>query len=193
MLSVTLTLTLSFFRVGSFCSAFWIWLCSVAVSFTLPPVVVADGPAVLGVGDVPALEPMAPAVVPDCCVVVLGVVAPVTPPVVVGVLVPDCAVAGPWPAMLVSLEALPVLCGALDGFSPVAGLADAVAEELVVPVWLGVPAVPAFEDVVVELLGGAVADVLGSCPALALDVVVFDCEAIVSELVVVVLPVVLDA
>ena len=95
--------------------------------------------------------------------------------------------------MLVSLDAVPVLWGALDGFSPVAGFAEALAEELAVPVWFGVAVVLALGDGVLELLCGAAADVLGVCPTLVPGVVALDCEAIVLELVVVVLPVVLEA
>jgi hypothetical protein len=92
VLSLTFTLRLSLCNVGSFWSAFWIWLCRVAVSLTLTPVVAVEGaPAVpAAVVPTPALAPIAP--VPAAAGELfagLAAVAPVTPPVVVGVLLPD--------------------------------------------------------------------------------------------------------
>lgn len=82
----------------------------------------------------PAFEPMAPAPVPDCAVVDgLAAAVPLTPPAVLGVLV-DCPAGAPWPAMLASPAAFPVLCGALDAFSPIAELDDAFVLELAAPV-----------------------------------------------------------
>lgn len=54
VLSVTFTLSESLCRVGSFCSAFCIWLCSVAVSLMPTPVVV-----MLGAAGAPAFAPIA--------------------------------------------------------------------------------------------------------------------------------------
>jgi hypothetical protein len=53
---------LSLCNVGSLWSAFWIWLCSVAVSLTLTPVVAAEGAPRVPVAPAPtsALEPIAP-------------------------------------------------------------------------------------------------------------------------------------
>lgn len=109
MLSVTFTLTLSLRSVGSFCNAFWIWVCSVAVSFTPTPVVPPAVPAVAAVPVVPAapvalvppvfaptpaFAPIALEPVLDCVLLLapLPLVAPVTPPVVLGVLLADCGV-----------------------------------------------------------------------------------------------------
>lgn len=93
VLSVTFTLRLSFFKVGSLCRAFWIWLCKVAVSLAPTPAVVVEGaPAIPGVpvgfAEAPALAPIALA--PGCVpLAVPPMVAPVTPPLVLGVLLAD--------------------------------------------------------------------------------------------------------
>lgn len=93
--------------------------------------------------------------------------------------------------MLLSLAALPVACGALEAFSPAAGLTEALV--LAVAVWL--PSVPVVELLTagaepVELVCEAVVDAVS--PA-ALGVVVFDCEAGAVEDVPAINPVVLDA
>jgi len=92
-------LMLSFRRVGSFCNAFWIWFCRVAVSFMpIPAVAVPAVPPALAL--TPALEPIAVPPVLDRALGAVAVAAPAIPPVVLGVLVVDCAVEVElWPAM----------------------------------------------------------------------------------------------
>ena len=123
----------------------------VPVSFTPTPVVVPAVPTVPAVPAVPvtpvplvlaptpAFAPIALEPVLDC--VLLGAVpaaAPLTPPVVPGVLLADGGVdVEVWPAMF-ALPAV-LLCGALDGFSVVDGFTDALAPVFAVPVWFAVP------------------------------------------------------
>jgi hypothetical protein len=183
VLSFTLTLKLSFRSVGSLWSAFWICPCRVAESL-IPTLSgadeVLDAPAV----PVPAVafEPMAPELVPDEFDVDGAVVAvPVTPPTVLGVLV-DGFIVELWPAMLASPVALPLLCGALEAFSPVPEVVEGFVVEPAGPVW-------ALGDPDAEVAGvwdaGAVFCVvaaLAAWPVAEIEpVVAVDCDAIAPE------------
>lgn len=128
--SVTFTLMVSLRSVGSFCSAVWIWLCKVELSVLDAPIEDAlDGLAPAA----PAFAPTAPAPAADCVELVLGAVAPVTPPVVPGVLLAEDWLVLVCPAIL--LEELAV-AGADEAFSEAVGVVE--VELLVVGVLLAV-------------------------------------------------------